>query len=144
MKVPTTAPVPAEDLYLGQHHVRLMRGVRCLRAAGTEVDVWIVSAQHGVVHGREPLLTYEQTFQGRPAAERRDMATRLGIPKSTRAVLRRPAALALVLLGEDYLDACQLTDDVSAGAQTLLFCAASVAVAMPSMPDVKTVALRTE
>src|SRR5687768_14802066 len=99
---------PAERLYCGQHHVRLMRGVEYLRGAGATVDVWIVSAGHGLVHGAEPLATYEKTFQGRRRLERHAMASQLGIPQAIGAVLASRADLTIVLLGDDYLQACQL------------------------------------
>lgn len=49
-------PAPAEDLYLGEQHVRLMRGVRAARTAGHQVQVFIVSAHHGL----EILLDFDQ------------------------------------------------------------------------------------
>src|SRR4051794_10632253 len=111
-KVPTRRPVPAEDLYCGQHHLRLMRGISEARHGGLEVDLSIVSAGHGVIAGCEPLTPYEQTFQGKPSGERREMARALAIPQDVRRVLSGPADLHVVLLGEDYLEACGLGDDI--------------------------------
>lgn len=37
----------AEEIYIGQQHHRLMRGVRAARSRGVEVDVWILSAGMG-------------------------------------------------------------------------------------------------
>src|SRR3712207_4583036 len=106
LKRQDASPVAAEDVYTGQQHVRLMRGVRALRDVGTNVDVRIVSAGHGVVQGTELLRPYERTFQGRSTAERRAMATALDIPADVRRVLREETDLAIVLLSEQYLDAC--------------------------------------
>lgn len=136
--------VPAERLYRGQHHVRLMRGVDHLRGAGATVDVWIVSAGHGLVHGAELLATYEKTFQGRPRIERNAMASQLGIPRTIRAVLAAKADLTLVLLGDDYLHACQLACPVDQGAPTLVFASASASLAMSAIPGLHVVALGVE
>src|SRR4051812_49763525 len=98
-KVSSRRAVPAEELYGGQHHVRLMRGVGVARDQGLEVDLSIVSAGHGIVSGSERLMPYEQTFQGRSGGDRRELARTLAIPRGVRRVLSRPADLHLVLLG---------------------------------------------
>jgi hypothetical protein len=46
-KLASREPRPAEQLYTGQHHVRLMRGVLDARASGLQIDVSIVSARLG-------------------------------------------------------------------------------------------------
>lgn len=138
------ATTPAERLYCGQHHVRLMRGVDYLRAAGATVDVWIVSAGHGLVHGTELLAPYEKTFQGRPTSERNAMASQLGIPRAIRAVLASRADLTIVLLGDDYLHACQLAGPVEQGAPTLVFASASASLAMSAIPGLHVVAVGVE
>jgi len=130
-KVATDTPLPAERLYVGQHHLRLMRGVDDARAAGLDVHVAIVSAGHGVVAGDDRLQGYEQTFQGRPAAARRQLARQLGIPKAARATLARPADVHIVLLGDDYLDACELGPHLMPSAPTLVICAAGTALRLP-------------
>lgn len=144
MKVPAHRPVPAEDLYRGQQHLRLMRGVRQLREAGTVVDVWIVSAGHGVVRGGDRIRAYDQTFAGRPASERHADARRLRIPDRLREVLARRTDLGVVLLGENYLAACALDAEIATGGPALLFCSTSAALGLPSMRNVRIVALRSE
>lgn len=136
--------VPAERLYCGQQHVRLMRGVDYLRGAGATVDVWIVSAGHGLVHGTEQLVSYERTFQGRRTIDRNAMASQLGIPRAIKAVLARRASLTVVLLGADYLHACQLAGPVEQGAPTLVFASASASLAMSAIPGLHVVALGVE
>ena len=135
--------LPAEGLYAGQQHLRLMRGVRALRGAGTSVDVWIISAGHGVVHGSEPLAPYDRTFQGRPTAERRAMANDLDIPNAVRRVLGEPTQLAVVALSEDYLDVCGLSDDLRPGGPLLFVCSASAALRVPAISNATVLALRT-
>lgn len=135
--------LPAEDLYTGQQHLRLMRGVRALRDAGTHVDVWIVSAGHGLVHGSDLLVPYERTFQGRPTAERREMAAELDIPADLQSVLAQSTDFAVVLLSEEYLDACGLTDDLQPGGPLMVVCSASSALRVPAIADATVIALRT-
>lgn len=135
---------PAERLYCGQHHLRLMRGVERLRGVGATVDLRIVSAGHGLVHGSTPLSPYEQTFQGRRASERNAMSIELGIPAAVRSVLASSADLTIVLLGDDYLQACGLDDEVQLGAPTLVFAAASATLALRRIPGLRVVALSVE
>ena len=41
---------PAEQMYTGQHHVRLMRGVKAVRELGfATLDLWILSAGYGLI-----------------------------------------------------------------------------------------------
>jgi hypothetical protein len=136
--------VAAERLYRGQQHLRLMSGADILRDTGATVDVWIVSAGHGLVHGRQMLSAYEQTFQGRGAGERRRMADELDIPSQIRTVLSQQADLTIVLLGEAYLDACGLDDDLALGSPTLVFASASASLAVRAAPGMRVVGLRVE
>ena len=144
LKVDTSGPVPAEELYAGQHHRRLMRGVRALRDAGTIVDVWIVSAAHGIVHGRKPLLPYERTFQGLPAAQRRRIAHELEIPQDAARVLTEATDLAVVALGDDYLDACGLQTNTHPAGPAILLCSSSAALRVPPLGDTRVIPLRAQ
>jgi hypothetical protein len=143
-KVSADRAVPAEDLYSGQHHVRLMRGVTEARYEGLQVNLSIVSARHGIVHGSERLVPYEQTFQGRSTENRRELARALAIPRDVRQVLGAPADLHLVLLGEDYLEACEFADDIEPSGPVLVFCAAGLALRMPPIVGVTFVGLSTD
>lgn len=142
--VPPGKAVPAEDLYRGQQHIRLMRGVRTLRAAGGLVDVWIVSAGHGLVHGCHPLAPYDRTFQGRSVSERRALADDLGVSDAVRDLLRKEVDLTLVLLGENYLDACRLGAISYYGSPTLVLAGGSAALSLPSVPARNVVALKLQ
>lgn len=140
-KVATAVAVPAERLYCGQQHVRLMRGVEVARSAGHEVAVAVVSAEHGLLGGDGLVAPYERTFQGMPAAERRRLARELGIPAAIGALLAEPADLRLVLLGGDYLDACELTADAVLGAPTLALCGAGTALRLPVLAGLRPLVL---
>lgn len=129
------AVMPAESLYRGQHHLRLMRGIRAARDAGLQVDLRIVSAGYGLVRGNDPIAPYECTFQGMGVRERHEWSQHVEIPSSVKSVLAEPYALGLILLGEDYLAACQLDESLTLGGPTLVFCAPSLALKLPTSVD---------
>ena len=56
--------LPAEKLYTGGQHIRLMHGVEALRRTDIEVELWIVSAGYGLIPGERELPPYETTFTG--------------------------------------------------------------------------------
>jgi hypothetical protein len=112
---------PAESLYTGQQHVRLMRGVQAFRESrlssnGDDVlDLQILSAGYGIVSGEARLAPYEATFQGMPKGELREWARELGIPAAFRNTVAAPYDLGLILLGDDYLSTCELDSSVEFG-----------------------------
>ena len=135
---------PAEDLYSGQQHVRLMRGVRALRQSnGFTVDLWVLSAGYGLVPASRRLAPYEATFQGMKSAELRRWADALNVPADIRRVLAGEYDLALVLLGDEYLKACAFGADVQLDGLTLLFCGANTANRLPRMANLRPVVLST-
>jgi hypothetical protein len=128
--------VRAEDLYTGQQHIRLMRGVRAYRTAGQPAGplrLRIVSAGSGLLAASTKLRAYEQTFQGLPRSEIRKRANDLGLPGRVRSLLRQPRALSIVLLGDDYLTAIGLEEHVRLGAPTIAFCGPRVARELPDI-----------
>lgn len=104
----------AEDLYLGQQHVRLMRGVRAARAAGADVEVGILSALHGLVAGATPLLPYERQLADLDAEARGDWNA--AARPATHAFLTGPCDLALVLLSRAYARGLALDRTIAAAA----------------------------
>jgi hypothetical protein len=139
-----TRPVTAESLYRGQQHLRLMAGVRAYVRAGEpagKLELRIVSAGHGLVARSRRLAPYDATFAGLPREAIRRRARTLGIPSQVRALLARPYELALLLLGDDYLEACSLDDEMVLGGPTIAFCAPRVTRRLPSLPGLHAVAL---
>lgn len=138
---------PAEDLYTGQQHIRLMRGVAAFRAAhqtkaaASPLDLRILSAGYGLVPGAQKLAPYEATFQGMGKAELRQWADTLGVSKSFREAVAGPYDLAIVLLGDDYLDACALDASVKLGGPTILFCGKNTLKKLPKLGNLHAVAL---
>lgn len=115
---------PAEDIYTGQQHKRLMRGVKAIRdrRPDVQVRVYVLSAGYGLVDGKQSLAPYEATFTGMKGAEIRAWAKQLGIPQGVREALSQPFDVGFMLLGENYLKACDLGPDVALGGDMVAFC----------------------
>ena len=142
--VAPNGPVPAENLYAGQQHVRLMRGVRRYRAAGRPagpLHLRIVSAGHGLVAASTSIHPYDESFTGLGRDGIRARATALKVPASVRALLRRDWALVLILLGDDYLAAIDWDHTVELGARTVAFCGPRIAAGLPEHQHLSTLSL---
>lgn len=123
----------AEDMYTGQQHVRLMRGIEALRkSGGYDLDLRIVSAGYGLIAGDTTIAPYECTFQTMNIREIIEWSNHLGIPSDVRLLFQQPADLILVALGEQYLSALQLDQKVTFAAPTIFFASASSAKRIPS------------
>jgi hypothetical protein len=133
---------PAEKLYSGMQHHRLMRGVGVIRSIpGIKLDLSIVSAGYGLVQPDQQLAPYEATFIGMGKAEAKAWARHLKIPEAIRRVMAHPYDLGLVLLGDDYLQACELDGDIKLGGPTLFFCGKASASKLPQLPQLHPVLL---
>lgn len=100
--------LPAEKMYTGQHHLRLMQGVETARRNGIEVDVKILSAGYWLVRGGQVIAPYEVTFNTMSAKEASVWARQLRIRESIQAVMSEEADMVLILLGDRYLKAANL------------------------------------
>lgn len=133
-----TYMTPAEDLYTGQQHKRLMSGVRQFRenaaVDGDRLDLWVLSAGYGLVPADRPLAPYECTFSGMSKVAAREWAVARGIPYTFRRLVSEPYDLGIVLLGGAYLDAVQLTEDIHPGGPTLFLTGQSSASVLRSIP----------
>jgi hypothetical protein len=136
--------VSAERLYLGQQHVRLMRGVDAARRHAHLVSVSIVSAGYGLLAGDDAVVPYECTFQGMSSRERRAWAERLSLEASVKECLAHTADAAIVLLGHDYFSACALTGELAVGAPTVVLCGARSGLRMRPANNVYPVVLREQ
>jgi hypothetical protein len=135
--------LPAEEMYTGLQHVRLMRGVQDFRtkAGKDSIDLRIVSAGYGVIKGSRKIVPYECTFQGMKKGELKEWADHLRIPHDIRKVFAQSYDLGLVLLGDSYLAACQLDDQIHLGGPTLFFCGAAVNKKFPAIQHARTLIL---
>lgn len=134
---------PAEKMYTGQQHVRLMRGIEAIRKNAPEhtVDLWVLSAGYGLIPGHRPIAPYECTFTGMKKSILRSWADKLFVPGDVRNVLARPYDLGFILLGDLYLKACALDAKVTLGGPTLLFSGANVVPKLPQLQNLRKVAL---
>lgn len=136
---------PARDLYSGQQHVRLMRGIHSAADKSTKnpikVDLKIISAGYGLIPGSRKIAPYEATFNDMGKAELRDWANQLNIPKSFRNVVSKPYDLILVLLGDKYLETCAIDELVKFGGPTLILCSGTQVKKLPEIKKVKKIAL---
>lgn len=133
--------VPAEDLYSGRQHVRLMRGVTAARKAGIDVELKILSAGYGLIDAQQKLAPYEATFSTMKKKELREWADVLRIPQSIREALKQPSDLTLVLLGDEYLEACSLAEDVQLGGPSILLCGKAASKKVPGLEKLSVVTL---
>ena len=74
--------LPAKEMYTGQQHLRLMRGLDLLRESCPEVqiDLKVISAGYGLMDADFPVVPYEVTFSDMRAKELREWADFLQIP----------------------------------------------------------------
>jgi hypothetical protein len=136
---------PAAQMYTGQQHVRLLRGIQawteCKGTPPRELALFIVSAGYGLIAADKKVAPYECTFDGMKARELRTWADRLHIPTDFRQVVAEPYDLGLLLLGGAYLSACRLDTTVSFGGPTLLFCGKRAAAQVPKQPNLRVIPL---
>lgn len=98
--------MPAVDMYTGQQHVFLRRGLEHLRQPGSPIitHLRIISAGYGLLDEHDTIVPYEVTFNDMSAAERRHWSQHLKIAQHMRNALGE-AQIVAFLLGARYLDA---------------------------------------
>ena len=138
----STTLLPAAAMYTGQQHLRLMHGVKASRAnARLAIEVNILSAGYGLISEDRAILPYEVTFAGMPRRELTSWANQLEVPEQIRKKLSEHYDLGIVLLGDNYLAACQLDDQVVLGGPTLLFCGSVAARRLPALAHLQVITL---
>jgi hypothetical protein len=136
MAAPVT--LPAERLYAGEQHRRLMAGIAALRDR-FPVDLWVISARAGLIAGDEEIAPYDESFSGLPPGKAREQGDRLGIPRDLRQLATEPCRLNVLLVGNDYFDAARLDERVHWASPTLALVSPSRAARMPAHPNVRPV-----
>jgi hypothetical protein len=138
---------PAEEMYTGQQHVRLMAGVRAWRespqgdGAGRQLSLFVLSAGYGLIPGGRSIAPYECTFQGMKPAALRRWAAALNVAADVRQTLAEPFDLALLLLGDAYLAACAFDGRMKLGGPALLFCGGRAAARLEPPDGMRAVPL---
>ena len=132
--------LPAGEIYTGQQHVRLMRGIEAVKDVKSQsIDLHILSAGYGMIPADQLVVPYECTFATMKSKELRHWADKLQVPQGFREVVVQPFDLGLLLLGDNYLDACALDAAVKFGGPTLLFCGTGMAKKLPVIAGVRVV-----
>jgi hypothetical protein len=139
------ALMPAGEIYAGEQHLRLMRGVRKFREAlggnGARLDLRILSAGYGIIAEDRYVAPYECTFATMKMQELTEWAEALRVPEEFRKLVAQAYDFALILLGDNYLKACGLDASVKFGGPTILFCGTGMAKKLPRLANVRIVTL---
>ncbi len=136
----------AGEIYTGEQHLRLMRGVAAMREAGSgkskhEVNLHILSAGYGVIPESRVVAPYETTFATMKTKELRDWADALKVPEDFRKTVVWKYDLGFILLGDNYLQACAVDEKIAFGGPTLLFCGTGMAKKLPVLKNVRVVSI---
>lgn len=132
---------PAGEMYTGEQHLRLMRGVTEARKAGIECRVDILSAGYGFIPEDRKVAPYEATFTDMKTAELQDWANAIAVPAGFRKTVAEPSDLGLILLGDNYLKACSPESSIKVGGPTILFAGAGPAKRLPRIANVRVIIL---
>ena len=132
----------AREIYSGEQHVRLMRGVEESRKTGkNQIDFHVLSAGYGLIAEDRMVAPYEITFATMKTKELREWADTLNVPEDFRKVVSAPYDFAMILLGDNYLTACALDAKLKFGGPTLIFCGTGMAKKLPEMANVRVLAI---
>jgi hypothetical protein len=105
------------------------------------VDLHILSAGYGMIPADQVVVPYECTFATMKTKELRQWADKLQVPQGFRETVGQTYDLGLVLLGDNYLDACGLDSEVKFGGLTLFFCGTGIAKILRPMKQVRVVTI---
>ena len=135
--------LPSEQMYTGQQHVRVMRGIQACAAKSRDmiVDLFILSAGYGLIPGSRAIAPYNSTFQGMSPKCIAKLADQLDVPNAFRTVISAKFDLCLILLGADYLRACRLDSTIRLGGPTIAFCSGPSAAKYSAIEGLRTVRL---
>ncbi|MDB6175511.1 MAG: hypothetical protein JWL59_4822 [Chthoniobacteraceae bacterium] len=135
----------AGEIYTGEQHVRLMRGVTAFRqsatAGTTRLDLHVLSAGYGIIPENRRIAPYECTFATMKTKELADWAKALDVPEAFRKLVAQHYDFGLILLGDNYLKPCALDVAVKFGGPTLLLCGTGMAKKLPRLANVRVVTL---
>lgn len=135
-KAVSSGLVPAEQLYTGMQHRRLMRGIAAVRQSpGIKLDLWVLSAGYGWIPANQPIAPYEATFTGMGVAALQSWASTLRAPQRFLELVNEPYDVAFVLLGENYLQACSISETTKLAGQTVFLCGGGSRSKLPDIAN---------
>ncbi len=133
----------AGEMYTGEQHVRLMRGVSAFRSSPGNSDsslaLHVLSAGYGIIPEDRVIAPYEVTFATMKAKEIDAWSKTLGVPEDFRRLVSQHYDFGLILLGDNYLRACELDTAVKFGGPTILFCGTGMAKKLPALANVRVI-----
>jgi hypothetical protein len=118
---------PACEMYAGDQHQHIMRGVNELRAAlGTQVaSVKIVSGGYGLIDENQLIAPYDVTFATMGRREQLAWARQLGVAHAVRSAIQG-WPLVCFLLGDAYLRAVEPPIRAAPGQRLVFLCKAGL------------------
>lgn len=136
---------PAEEMYTGQQHARLMKAVyRARETRPVKVDLKIVSAGWGFLDGKDPIVPYNCSFHDMGKRELHEWSARLGLKQAFSTWLKRKHELKILMLGDLYLEAVGVSHRTEFPSPTIMLCSPSRAYEMSRVPNVFPVGLGTK
>jgi hypothetical protein len=112
-----------------------------LHPSASSLDLWVLSAGYGLIPESRKIAPYECRFATMGTKEIHAWGEILDVPKDFRRTVAQPDNLGLILLGDNYLQACRLGSAVQLGGLTVLFCRQGPAKKVPRLPNLRVVTL---
>jgi hypothetical protein len=95
---------PAYQMYTGEQHLALMKGIQFFRDGGREIDVVIFSAAYGILSEQDPVVPYNVTFNKMNNLQVADWAERQHFTEKFIDNVQS-YDLVFIILGDKYLQA---------------------------------------
>ena len=127
----------AGTMYVGPEHILLMRGIHVARAAGIDIELWILSAGYGLISEHRIIVPYDATFNGMPMAVLDAWALALGAPAAFQNLVHGAFDFGMVLLGDRYLRACAIGGHTGFGGRSLLLGTAARIRPLIGLPNLR-------
>ncbi len=122
----------SRDLFQGSFR-RVLRGIDAARAAGIQVDLFIISPHYGVIPEDAIIVPYRMSLTGRSKRFARELARRLETRERVQALLRSPYDLCMVMANKSDL---LLVHDPAEGVDLSKLCKRLVVISAPSVRSV--------
>lgn len=136
--------LPARDMYTGQQHIRLLRGIEYIRrtaATHTKINLSIMSAGYGIVHEDHVIAPYECSFNQLTSIQSKELASRTGVVRDFRNFLAEESDYTLILLGNSYLRMLEISPSMSLGGRTIFLASEGFSKRLKDLVGATTIAL---
>ena len=128
---------PAAKMYTGLQHRYLMEGLEQVwHVRGKQtIDLAIISAKYGLLRECDPIVPYDETFQGLKKWEILERSDSLQIHEKTEDLIKG-YDLVFFLLGKEYVQALQLPFDVPDAVTQIFLLGKTHKRLIPNLPNV--------